>query len=329
MMVTSKDNGGNNMIRICKVKLAGLLAALIVVALAPAIALADAGSLVSVDWLAKNLNKPDVVVLDVGAFFHYEKKHIPGAVKAFGPWHMQNDKYQPFMMPPVDDLVRMIRGYGVNQNSLVVLYDEGVTTGDTTKSARALWTLHALGHNKVAILDGGFAAWEQAGKPVSHDAVVPMAGNFIGKLMANKCATLDEVKKKIGSKKVVLVDTRLPEEDFGHEKKSYIKRYGHLPDSKLWPADTMTTAGEEFSPSLMRESKDLAAMAKGIGIPADKDVEIITYSNQGMQAALGYYVLHDLLGYKNVKVFDGSILVAAADESVPMERNSWGFVKIR
>ena len=89
----------------------------------------------------------------------------------------------------------------------------------------------------------------------------------------------------------------------------------------------MTHAGEDFSPSYMRDGKELAAMAKGVGIPADKNVEIITYSNQGMQAALGYYVLHDLLGYRNVKVFDGSILVAAADESVPMERYSWGFIK--
>jgi len=313
---------------LCKVKLMGLLAALIVSALAPAAALAEAGSLVSVDWLAKNLKNPEVVILDVQMFFHYEKKHIPGAVKAFGPWHMENDKYQPYMMPPVNDLVRMLRGYGVNKNSYVVLYDEGVTVDDTAKSARALWTLEALGHDKVAILDGGFAAWQQADQPVSSKPVVPiMAGNFTGRLMADKLATLEEVKKKIGSGKVVLVDTRLPEEDFGHEKKSYIKRYGHLPDSKLWPADAMTNAGEEFSPSFMRDINDLAAMASGVGIPADKDVEIITYSNQGMQAALGYYVLHDLLGYRNVKVFDGSILEAAADESVPMERFSWGFIK--
>ena len=104
-----------------KTKLAGLLAALMVLAVLPAAALARTGALVSVDWLVKNLNNPEVVVLDVGEFFHYEKKHIPGAVKAFGPWQTVNEQHQGSMMPPVADLVGMIRGYGVNQDSLVVL----------------------------------------------------------------------------------------------------------------------------------------------------------------------------------------------------------------
>jgi len=310
-----------------KAKLMGLLAAFLVITLAPWSARADSDALVSIDWLAKNLDNPKVVVLDVGAFFHYEKKHIPGAVKAFGPWQKVNEKYVGYMMPPVNELVAMIRGYGVNDDSLVVVYDEGSSLDDTLKSARAVWTLQALGHEKVAILDGGFAAWQQAGRPVSTVAATPAAGNFSGKLMTDKVATLDEVKKKIGSPGVVLVDTRLPEEDFGHEKKSYIRRSGHLPGCKLWPASAMTNAGEEFSPSFIRDPDELVEMASGVGLPADKDAEIITYSNRGMQAALGYFVLHDLLGYRSVKVFDGSILAAAADESVPMERNSWGFIK--
>ncbi len=312
-----------------KAKLAGLLAALMVLALLPVSALARKDALVSVDWLVENLNNPKVVVLDVGEFFHYEKKHIPGAVKAFGPWQTVNDRYQPYMMPPAADLVKMIRGYGVNQDSLVVVYDEGVTSDDTAKSARALWTLHALGYDEVALLNGGLAAWVKAGQPVSSAPVVPMPGNFNGELVTAKLATLDEVKSRIGSDRVILVDTRLPEEDFGHEKKSYIKRYGHLPDSRLWPASTMTNAGEEFSPSLLRDRQALEEMARGVGLPANKEVEIITYSNQGMQAALAYYVLHDLLDYANVKLFDGSILVAAEDGSVPMEKFSWGFISKR
>jgi len=310
-----------------KAKLAGMLAALMLMALLPAAALAESGTLVNVDWLVDNLKNPEVVVLDVGEFFHYEKKHIPGAVKAFGPWQTVDEHHRPSMMPPVADLVKMIRGYGVNQSSLVVVYDEGITSDDTAKSARAIWTLQALGHVRVALLDGGFAAWQQAGQPVSSTPAIPEPGNFDGALDAGKLATLEEVKGKLDSPKTILVDTRLPDEDFGHEKKSYVKRFGHLPDSRLWPASAMTNAGEDFSPSFLREQKDLQEMARGVGIPANKDVEIIVYSNQGMQAALGYYVLHDLLDYANVKLFDGSILVAAEDESVPMERFSWGFVK--
>jgi thiosulfate/3-mercaptopyruvate sulfurtransferase len=310
-----------------KVKLAGFLAAVILIACSSGSIAAGTQNLVSVDWLARNLRTPNIVVLDVGAFTQYERNHIPGAVKAFGPWQTMDDRFVGFMMPKVEDLVRMLRSYGVNNNSYVILYDEGVTAQDTSKSARALWTLHALGHDRVAILDGGFAAWKQANKKLSDEPMVPMPGNFTGRLVKSKLATMSEVKKALRSAAVVFVDDRLPEEDFGHEKKSYIKRYGHLPGSRLWPADFMTNAGIEFSPSFMRDTAELQQMAKGIGIPADKNVEIITYSNRGLQAAMGYFVLHDLLGYRNVRLFDGSMLEAAADNSVPMKTNGWGYKK--
>jgi thiosulfate/3-mercaptopyruvate sulfurtransferase len=310
-----------------KGKLAGFLAAVILIACSSGAIAARTQNLVSVDWLARNLRAPNIVVLDVGAFTQYKRNHIPGAVKAFGPWQTMDDRFVGFMMPKVEDLVRMLRSYGVNNNSYVILYDEGVTAQDTAKSARALWTLHALGHDRVAILDGGFAGWKQAHKPVTVKSVVPRPGKFTGKLVKSKVATMSEVKEALGSGGVVLLDNRLPEEDFGHEKKSYIERYGHLPESRLWPADFMTNAGIEFSPSFMRDTAELKKMAKGIGIPADKNVEIITYSNRGLQAAMGYFVLHDLLGYRNVRLFDGSMLEAAADKSVPMKTNGWGYKK--
>jgi thiosulfate/3-mercaptopyruvate sulfurtransferase len=307
-----------------KVKLVAFLAAVILVSCSPA---AETQKLVSVDWLAGNLKAPNIVVLDVRVFTQYDRGHIPGAVKAFGPWQTMNDEYVGFMMPKVEDLVGMLRSYGVNNNSYVIVYDEGVTAQDTAKSARALWTLEALGHKDVAILDGGFEAWKQAQKAISAEPAAPPAGNFTGNLVKTKLATLSEVKEALKSSRAVFIDDRLPDEHFGHEKKSYIKRFGHLPGSRLLPADFMTNAGVEFSPSFMRDKAELQQMAKGVGIPPDKNAEIIAYSNRGLQAAMGYFVLHDLLGYKNVKIFDGSMLEAAADESVPVETNSWGYMK--
>ena len=290
----------------------------------PGLSLAAEGPLVSVDWLAKNLNKKDMVILHVGAFTQYEKNHIPGAVKAFGPWQTMNDEFVGFMMPKLADLEQMLRDFGVNNDSFVVVYDEGVTVKDTANSARALWTLHALGHDKVAMLNGGFSAWERAEKPVTTDATISSPGNFKADFKAGKVATLDEVKSKIG--KVVFVDTRIPEEHFGHEKVSHIKRFGHIPGAKLWPGSFMTNAGVDFAPSYLKDLEELEKMAVGVGIPADKNTEIITYSNHGKSAAMGYYVLHDLLGYKNVKIFDGSILEYAPLKDLAMETNGWGFV---
>jgi thiosulfate/3-mercaptopyruvate sulfurtransferase len=319
---------------ICKAKLTVLLAAVMMLAIITGCSAvagsksgdmkgSDSKSLVSIDWLAKTLNKSGVVILDVGDFTNYEKNHIPGAIKAFGPWQTMNDEFVGFMTPKTDDLVEMLRNYGVNNDSKIIIYDEGITSMDTCRSARALWTLQMLGHNDVAILDGGFAAWEQSGKPVSNVATTPTSlGNFSAKPLADKVATLADVKKKIGSKTVFL-DNRVSTEFFGHEKKSHIKRYGHLPNALTWPSNYMSNAGIKLSPAFMKDTKVLAQMAAGVGIPADKNAEIITYSNHGLQAAMGYFVLHDLLGYKNVKIFDGSILEVAPDKSVAMKKFGW------
>lgn len=291
----------------------------------PGLVLGAESSLVSVDWLAKNLTKENVVILDVSEFIHYEKGHVPGAVKAFGPWMTMDRDFVGFMMPPESDLVSMVQGYGVNRDSFVVVYDEGITSNDTAKSARALWTLHALGFTRVAILNGGMAAWEQDEQDISSKAAIPFKGNFTGTLVSSKVATLSEVQKKIGQSKVYFLDNRGADQYFGHEKSSEIRRAGHLPGALLWPGSFMTIAGVDFAPSYFREMDELQAMVQGIYLPADKDAEIITYSNHGLGAAMGYFVLHDLLGYKNVKIFDGSILQAAEVPGLAMVINRWGW----
>jgi len=292
----------------------------------PGMSMATGSSLIDVGWLETNLNQKDLVLLDVSAFTHYEKNHIPGAVKAFGPWQTMNDEFVGYMMPKLDDLVQMLREYGVNNDSFVVIYDEGITVSDTAKSARALWTLQALGHDRVAILDGGYSAWEREEKPVSTELKISAPGNFTADFKAEKLATLAEVTSKIGSDKVIFVDTRIPEEHFGHEKLSFIKRFGHLPGAKLWPDKYMTNAGVDFAPSYLKDMDELKQMAAGVGIPADKNVEIITYSNSGKSAAMGYFVLHDILGYTNVKIYDGSLYEYAPKKELAMQTNGWGYM---
>ena len=92
--------------------------------------------LVTIQWLSKHLKDKNLVLLDVRTFEKYEKSHIPGAIKAFGPWQTMNDRFIGFMMPPVYRLVNMLRDFGVSNNSFVVFYDQGMTSADTAKSAR-------------------------------------------------------------------------------------------------------------------------------------------------------------------------------------------------
>ncbi len=286
-------------------------------------AMAGSNSLLSVKWLAKNINQANMVILDVSEFTHYEKNHIPGAVKAFGPWMTMNHNFVGFMMPTASDLITMIRSYGVNNNSFVVIYDEGTTADDTAKSARALWTLQALGHNKVAILNGGFAGWDRHGETISTRPATPDPGNFTGKLIKSMVTSYSDVQSKLHSQGVTFVDSRLPNQYFGKEKNSEIARFGHIPGSLLWPASYLTNAGINLAPSYFKDAKILRQMAAGVGIPTNKNAAIVTYSNHGKSAALDYFVLHDILGYKNVSIYDGSMLQYAVTKS-PLNTFQWG-----
>ncbi len=281
--------------------------------------------LVTVEWLSKHMDDRGVVILDVRTFPKYMKNHIPGAIRAFGPWRLTNEKFVGFMAPPVGELEEMLREFGVSNDSLVIIYDQGMTSSDTAKSARALWTLHMLGHTNVAILDGGFNAWEQKELPLTATPAIPVRGNFTAKPVAKKAISLEEVQKKLGSKGTIFLDCRIPAEHFGHEKKSNIARFGHLPGSLLMPASFLTIGGQNFSPAYLRKKDELRQMASGVGLPNNSGAEIVVYSNTGEEAALCYFVLNNMLGYNNVRLFDGSVLEAAKAKDIAMVRYSWGW----
>lgn len=90
----------------------------------------------------------------------------------------------------------------------------------------------------------------------------------------------------------------------------------------------MTHAGINRAPAYVLDKGDLKTMAKGVGLPWSwsKSENIIVYCNSSQFAGLGYFVLHNVLGYKNVSVFDGSMLEYAANDELPMANFAWGFV---
>ncbi len=282
-------------------------------------------ALVTVEWLQSHMKDKDVVILDVRTFPKYMKTHIPGAVRAFGPWRTMNDRFVGFMAPQAGELEEMLQEYGVSNTSTVIIYDQGMTSSDTAKSARVLWTLHWLGHENCAILDGGFNAWEQKELPVTTSPALRPKGDFRVSVKPAKVITLAEVRKKTGNGSTVFLDLREPFQHFGHEKKSNIARYGHITGSLLMPAAYMTIGGQNFSPAFLRSKEELQQMASGVGLPDNRDQEIVVYSNTGEQAALGYFVLDTILGYTNVRLFDGSMLQAAKDRDIPVSMYAWGW----
>jgi thiosulfate/3-mercaptopyruvate sulfurtransferase len=303
-----------------------LLAVMTAFAAAPAGA-TGADPLVDTEWLAKHLGAPGIVLIDVRTEANYDFGHLPGAVSlAYAGLEPFNEKTGCQMMPPPADLTRMLQSIGVNKSSHVVIYDQGNTTSDATEGGAAVWILESMGHENVSYLDGGFTKWTFEGREVVKVKPVPAEGDFTARYDASKVATLNDVIANLKTKEAIFLDDRSAVQHFGVSKRADVVRYGHIPGSLNFPVDFMTNAGINRAPATIKSHKELDSMAAGVGLPRDRNRKIIVYCNSAQQAGMGYFVLHDVMGYRNVKTYDGSMLEYAQQKELPLVRFSWGFV---
>jgi thiosulfate/3-mercaptopyruvate sulfurtransferase len=294
---------------------------------APPAAAVGTVPLVSTEWLAQNLGAPDLLIIDVRTESNYNFAHLPGAVSlAYAGLEPFNEEKHCQLMPSPADMTTMMRSLGVNDSTHVIIYDQGNTASDATEGCAAAWILESMGHGNVSYLDGGFTKWTFEGRTLDNKKPVPQPGNFTAKPDATKVATLDDVIANLKSKKAIFVDDRSPAQHFGISKRADVVRYGHIPGSLNFPADFMTNAGANRAPATMKSGMELEAVAQGVGLPKDRNRPIIVYCNSAQQAGMGYFVLHDILGYRNVKTYDGSMLEYAQVKRLPLVRFSWGFV---
>lgn len=285
---------------------------------------AAAAPLVSTEWLGENLSAAGQVILDVRTSANYGFAHIPGAVSV--PFN----KLEPYLeskgcqlMPPPETVTEILQGAGVSSSTHVIVYDHGNTTSDATKGAAALWILHSMGHENVSYLNGGFTKWTFEGRKIDNKVPSPARGDFTAALNSSKVATLEEIVENLKTKEALLVDDRNAAQYFGISKRGDAKRYGHIPGSICLPADYLTNAGINRAPATVKSTEELTGIVKGAGVPADKSRIIIVYCNSAQQAGLAYLVLGEILEYRNVKVFDGSMLEYATREDLPVVRYAW------
>src|SRR6188472_3797265 len=159
--------------------------AVVAVSLIGALALPAFGAtvepLVSPRWLKDNLGDPAVLVLDIrsaivgGGDEAYLKQHVPGAVHSEydkAGWRVTRNGV-PLELPSVPQLEKLIGEIGIDEDTHVVIVPAGVSATDFGAAARIYWTLKVAGHPAVSILDGGFAAWQEASYPVESGKPAP------------------------------------------------------------------------------------------------------------------------------------------------------------
>jgi thiosulfate/3-mercaptopyruvate sulfurtransferase len=267
--------------------------------------------IVSTDWLQQNLKNAKLIVVDLRKVEDYQAGHIPGSVNAFyGSWSVKVGTLLN-ELPPVDDLADVIGDTGIDKDALVVLVGKTEKVPEQFDMTRVAWTLKYMGVENVAILNGGITQWVKENRPLSKDPVKAKAKSFNPAVNQGLFVGKAYVLNNLG--KATILDTRAPAFFEGKEKLEFVPNTGRIKGAVNLPV------GQLYTPEGLYKSKDeLAALAeKAAG--KDLNKEIIVYCDTGKTCTGWAFVMTKLLGYKNVKVYDGSFMEWATDANAPVE----------
>jgi thiosulfate/3-mercaptopyruvate sulfurtransferase len=256
--------------------------------------------LVSTEWLAENLDRPGLVVVESDEdVLLYEVGHIPGAVKL--DWHTDlNDPVQRDYISG-ERFAELMSERGITRDSTVVVY------GDKNNwwAAYALWVFTLFGHEDVRLLDGGRAKWEAEGRAYTTEqpTITPTEYPIPERDDTVIRAFKDDVLAHFGNP---LIDVRSPEEFDGSRTtapaypEEGALRAGHIPSAQNVPWAKAAADDGTFRPVVELD----AIYRDGAGLKSGDDV--IAYCRIGERSSHTWFVLHHLLGFENVRNYDGS-----------------------
>jgi thiosulfate/3-mercaptopyruvate sulfurtransferase len=259
--------------------------------------------LVSVDWLARHLHDRDLVVVD-GSWYlpamnrdglaEYLAGHIPGAVYFDIDEIKDHGSPLPHMLPPPHAFALHMTRLGISNGSRIVVYD-----GHGLFSApRVWWTFRVFGLEHVHVLDGGFAAWRDAGRPIEKGMITRAPTQFTPRFDARRVADFTRVEEGLATGATQVVDSRPADRFRGDapEPRPGV-RSGHMPGSKNVPTTRIVENGRLASAEKIR-----AALAEA-GVDPNKP--IITSCGSGVSAATLWFAL-DAIGKPPIALYDGS-----------------------
>lgn len=269
----------------------------------------DSSRLVSTEWLENELNNENVIIIDVRKKEQYDVGHIPGAYHMTpGEVFQQEINGVKGMLPPASHIEKNLSIVGATPESTIVLYDGN----SNLWSSRGLWALDVYGHENTKLLDGVWGKWESEGKEISTSVPEEKSSNYKFKSSPNNSiiAGIDEIIESIEDPSKIVCDTRSPEEYSGKDVRA--ERGGHIPNSKNvnWVMG-VNDSGEFKSADELKDLYDGAGITDG--------ETIYTLCQTAVRATHTWFILTDLLGEANVKVYDGSWTEWGNDSSLPIE----------
>lgn len=259
------------------------------------------------------LTASNVIVLDIRDPKSYAAGHIPGALNApYGSW--RGPASNPGELPALDTLTKQVQRLGLTPQAHVVVASSGKDDTDFGAAARVYWTLKVLGFQNLSILNGGLKSWQAAGLLLQTQPNVATASRFVPTINTSMIATREEVVAQVQAGKAQLVDARPVAFFDGSTRHASAKVPGTLKGAVNVEHSTW------FEPNSSRvvSAGDAKKLVVSTAVNADQDT--VSFCNTGHWAATNWFVLSELVGQKNVKLYAGSMVDwTQAEGALPMD----------
>jgi thiosulfate/3-mercaptopyruvate sulfurtransferase len=274
--------------------------------------------LVSAHWLAHHLGAPDKLVLDIrsaesGGRDAFEAGHIPGAMHsdyAADGWRVAKGGAGG-LLPEPSALADLFGRLGITPASHVIVVSAGAAPSDFSAAARVYWTVKIAGHDKVSILDGGYAAWVRAsGKSELGPIARPHAPPYPVRRNDAMRARLEEVERAAATRSTIFLDGRSRAQFEGQDKSPQAARPGRLPGA------VHVDYSRAFEPGTgeLLPTDELERLFAHV--PAGP---VVSYCNTGHLASTNWFILSEVLKRPGVSLYDGSMSEWTQDADHPVE----------